>query len=198
MTATVLDDVKRVYRLTWWALLLRGPLGLAVGVLVLVRPLDSIAALALVIAFWALFSGFTTIVHAFELKPVAKHWWVGLLSGLASVAFGVAAIVYYPALSLSLAVVLFAWWLMITGVLSLYAAYVEKQLGLQWGWAVAAGVLSVAAAAFAIAVPPATLAAILGLIAGFAIVSGAVFIAGAFKLRSVARPVAQMRERMGT
>jgi len=87
-------------------------------------------------------------------------------------------------------VVLFAWWLIITGVLSLYAAFVEKQAGLQWGWAAAAGVLSVAAAAFAIAAPPATLAAILGLIAAFALLSGTAFIAGAFKLRSLAHPTA--------
>jgi len=56
MATSVLDDLKRVYHRTWWALMLRGLLGLAVGVLIFVRPLDSVAALALVIAWWALFS----------------------------------------------------------------------------------------------------------------------------------------------
>jgi uncharacterized membrane protein HdeD (DUF308 family) len=185
MAAPVLDDLKRAYRLGWWALLLRGLLGVAVGVLILVRPLDSVAAFALVIAFWAMFTGLTTTVHAFELKPVAPHWWVMLLSGLVGVGFGVAALVYYPGLSLTFAVVLVAWWLTISGAIGIYVAVMEKKVGLQWGWAAAFGVLSVAAGAFAILAPPVTLAAIMGLIAGFAIVSGFALIFGAFKVRSV-------------
>jgi uncharacterized membrane protein HdeD (DUF308 family) len=196
MAAPILDDLKRIYRLSWWALFLRGLLGVAVGVLVLVRPLESIAAFALVIAWWAIFSGFTTTVHAVELKPVVKHWWVVLLSGLAGVAFGVAALVYYPALSLSFAVVLFAWWLMLTGALSAYAAMQERKLGLQWGWSAVAAGLGIVAAAFALVFPPATLAAIMGLIGGFALVSGVALIVAAFRLRSVAHAAGQMRERV--
>lgn len=186
MTTSVLDDAKRVFHRAWWALLLRGLLGLAVGVLILWRPMDSVAALALVIAFWALFNGFVGIAHAIELRPVAKHWWVLMLSGILSVGFGVASLYYYPGLSLSLAVVLVAWWLMLTGILGVYGAVMEKRMGMPWGWNVAFGVLSIAASLFALASPPATLAAIMGLIAGFSILSGLVFVMGAFKLRSVA------------
>src|SRR5881397_2423681 len=82
MTTAVLDDLKRVYNRAWWALLLRGLLALTVGVFIFARPLDSVAAFALVIAWWALFSGFVNMVHAFQLKPVMNHWWVSLLSGL--------------------------------------------------------------------------------------------------------------------
>src|SRR5438093_1441011 len=109
MATPMLDDLKRGYRLGWWALFLRGLVGLAVGVFILARPLDSVAAFALVIAFWAIFNGLTTTVHAFELRPVAPHWWVLLISGLVGVAFGVAALYYYPGLSLTFAVVLVAW-----------------------------------------------------------------------------------------
>ncbi len=185
MAAPVLDDLKRAYRLGWWSLLLRGLFGVAVGVFILARPLDSVAAFALVIAFWAIFTGLTTTVHAFELKAVAQHWWIMLLSGLVGVGFGIAALVYYPGLSLTFAVVLVAWWLTISGAIGIYVAVMEKKLGLQWGWAAAFGVLSVVAGVFAILVPPVTLAAIMGLIAGFAIVSGLALIFGAFKVRSV-------------
>jgi uncharacterized membrane protein HdeD (DUF308 family) len=188
MATSVLDDLKRVYHRTWWALMLRGLLGLAVGVLIFVRPLDSVAALALVIAWWALFSGFVNIVHAIELKPVMNHWWVLLLSGLGGVGFGIAALAYYPTLSLAFAVVLVAWWLMFTGILGIYAAFQQKKLGVQWGWTAAFGVLSVIASAFALLAPPVTLAAIMGLIAGFGIVSGTALIVGAFKLRSIVKP----------
>ena len=50
MTTAVLDDLKRVYNRAWWALLLRGLLALTVGVFIFTRPLDSVAAFALVIA----------------------------------------------------------------------------------------------------------------------------------------------------
>lgn len=187
MTTTVLDDLHRVAQRAWWALLLRGLLALAVGVFILARPLDSIAAFALVIAFWALFTGFVNIVRAIELKPVAKHWWVLLLSGLVSVGFGLAALIYYPGLSLSFAVVLVAWWLMFTGILELYGAMQERNLGGHWGWMAALGVVTLAAAVFALLSPPATLAAIMGLISAFAIIAGVALLVGAFKVRSIVR-----------
>jgi uncharacterized membrane protein HdeD (DUF308 family) len=164
---------------------IRAVFSLAVGVLILAKPLDSIAVFALVIAYWALFSGFVGIVQAFELKAVFGHWWVMLLSGLVSVGFGIAALMYYPVLSLSFAVVWVAWWLMFTGILGIYGAMQERQIGAHWGWTAGAGVLSVIASGFALLAPPATLAAIMALIAGFAIVSGIALLVGAFTLRSV-------------
>ncbi len=196
MATPVLDELKRVYRLTWWALFLRGLLGIAVGVTVLARPLESVAALALLIAFWSLFSGFTTTVHAFELKQVAPHWWVMLLSGLVGIGFGVAALMYYPALSLTFAVVLFSWWLLITGALGISAAVMERNLGAPWGWTALFGVLGVAAGVFALVAPPVTLAAILGLIGAYALISGVAFTMGAFRLRSAVQTISQARERM--
>jgi uncharacterized membrane protein HdeD (DUF308 family) len=188
MATSVLADLKGVYRRTWWALMLRGWLALAVGVLIFARPLDSVAAFALVIAWWALFSGLVNIVHAIELKPVMNHWWVLLLSGLVGVGFGIAALVYYPTLSLTFAVVWVAWWLMFTGILGISGALLERRMGVQWGWPMAFGVLSVVASVFALLAPPVTLAAIMGLIAGFAVVSGVALIMGAFKLRSIVHP----------
>jgi uncharacterized membrane protein HdeD (DUF308 family) len=193
----VLEDVKRMYRLTGWALFLRGLLGVAVGLLVLTRPMDSVAALALVIAFWSLFSGFTKSVQAFEVRSFAPHWGLLLLSGLVSIGFGLAALYYYPGLSLTFAVVLTSWWLSITGVLGIWAAVMERKMGAPWGWTAAFGVLALVAGLFALMSPPATLAAILGLIAAYALVSGVAFIAGAFKLRLAAQMVTQAaRDRM--
>src|SRR6266566_1534326 len=164
MTTAMMDDVKRMYRLTWWALMLRGLLSLAVGVFIFARPLDSVAAFALVIAFWALFLGFV------------------------DVGFGMAALVYYPTLALTFAVVWAAWWLLVTGILGIYVALQLRRLTMDWAWPMAFGVLSVLAGIFALSSPPATLAAIMGLIAGFAIVVAIVSIAGAFKLRALVHP----------
>ena len=178
------DAIQSIYRRTWWVLVVRGLLALALGVLILWRPMESIASFALVIAIWALFSGIAQIVHAFDLRDVLQHWWVLLLSGLISAAFGVAALYYYPTLSLAFAVVWAAWWLFLTGGLAIYAAIVERRLGMSWGWTLALGIVTILAGVFAFISPPATLAAIMGLIAGFAIVSGVVLLMGAFRLSS--------------
>jgi len=170
--------------------MLRGLLAVALGIFILARPLDSIASFALVIALWALFSGIVQIVHAFDLRAVFQQWWVLLLSGLVSALFGVAALYYYPGLSLTFAVVWVTWWLFLTGALAIYAGIVERRLGLSWGWTLAFGIVSILAGVFALMSPPVTLAAIMGLIAGFAIVSGVMLLMGAFRLSSAKREIA--------
>jgi uncharacterized membrane protein HdeD (DUF308 family) len=158
-------------------------------VLILWRPLESIAAFALVVAIWVLFSGIVQVVQAFHLRPVFSRWWVLLLGGLGSAVFGVAALYFYPVLSLAFVVFWAAWWLLFTGALAIYAAVEERRMGVSWGWTLTFGFVSLVAAVFAMLAPPATLAAIMGLIAGFAIVSGVVLLVGAFKLSSAKREI---------
>jgi len=110
------DLLQSAYRRTWWSLVLRGILSIAVGVIILWRPAESIAALALLIAIWALVSGIVQIVHALDLRAVFSQWWVMLVSGLVGVGFGVAALYYYPGLSLGFAVAWTMWWLLFTAV----------------------------------------------------------------------------------
>ena len=176
------DLIQSAYRRTWWSLVLRGLSGIALGAIIFWRPIESIASFALVIAIWALFSGVVQVVHAIDLRAVFPQWWVILVSGLVSVAFGVAAVYYYPALSLTFAVVWAAWWLLFTGGLGIFIAMQERSLGMPWGWTFVFGLSGCVTAALAFMNPPATLAAIMGLIAGFAIVSGVALLVGAYKL----------------
>jgi uncharacterized membrane protein HdeD (DUF308 family) len=173
----------------WWGIVLRGVVALALGIFILARPLESVAAFALVVAIWALVDGLTSIVHSFDLRPYLRQWWLMLLGGIISAGFGVAALYYYPGLSLSFAVVWTAWWLMLTGFVTVYAAFQQRSTGLPWGWTMAFGVLSVAAGVFALIYQPATLAAIMGFISAFAIVAGIVLLIGAGKLKSAQRDI---------
>jgi uncharacterized membrane protein HdeD (DUF308 family) len=179
------DSLESAYRRTWWALVLRGLFGLAIGVVVLWKPLESTAAFALVIALWAIVTGFTEIVQAFDLQSVFSRWWVVLLSGLVSVGFGVAALYYYPDLSLTFIVVWVAWWLLFTGGLAVYLAIQERRLSIPWGWTLTFGILSIASGVAALFYPQVTLGAIMGLIAAFSIVSGVVLLFGAYKMASI-------------
>jgi uncharacterized membrane protein HdeD (DUF308 family) len=186
--------IRTAYRRAWWALLLRGLFALAIGIVILWRPFDSIAAFALVIAWWAIFTGVIQLVQSFDLRTVYSRWWVLLLSGLVSVIFGVAALYYYPALSLAFAVLWVTWWLFVSGLFAILLGMMERRLGLSWGWALAFGLLCIVAGVFAIMYPPATLATIMGLIAAFAIISGALHLMGAFALSSLKADVADTLE----
>src|SRR5690348_13026255 len=100
ITIMITDDIKSAYNRGKWALVIRGLLGIAVGIFIIARPLESVAAFALVIAFWSLADGIVSIVHAIDLRSVIPHWWGLLLGGIVSVIFGIAAFYLYPGLSL--------------------------------------------------------------------------------------------------
>lgn len=176
------DLMQHLYGRARWSLLLRGLLALAVGILIIVRPMDSVAAFALLIAFWAIFIGISQIVESIEARAILPHWWLLLLSGIVSLVFGIAAMYYYPGLSLTFAVVWVSYWLLLTGAIGIYAAIMERRMNAPWGWTLFFGIIGVVAGVYAIMVPPATLAAILGLIAGFAIVWGIALLAAFFWL----------------
>jgi uncharacterized membrane protein HdeD (DUF308 family) len=179
------DALNHAYNRIRGGLLLRGLVALALGIFILVRPLDSVAAFALVIAIWAIVIGISQIVDGIELRAMVPHWWLLVLSGLVSAGFGIAALYYYPGLSLTFAVVWVSYWLLLTGFLGIYLAFQERRLGMSWGWTLAFGILGALAGVYAIAVPPATLAVIMALMAWFAIVIGIVALVGFFKLASV-------------
>lgn len=176
------DLIQSAYRRTWWAFVLRGLLGIAIGVIILWRPLESVAAFALAIALWALFGGVVQIVQAFDLRTVFDRWWVLLLGGLVSIAFGIAALKFYPGLSLTFAVAWTAWWLLLTGTVTVYGAMQERTAGAPWGWTFTFGIVAILGGIFAFASPPATLAALMGFMAAFAIVSGGLLLIGAYRL----------------
>lgn len=179
------NDIKTLYNRVKWGLVIRGLLGIALGIFIIARPIESVAALALVIAIWALVDGIVNIVHAFELRAIVKHWWVPLLSGIVSVLFGVAAFYYYPGLSLSFAVIWTAMWLFTAGALGIYVAVQERNAGLTWGWTLVWALIAIVGGVFAVMLPGITLISLVSLIAGFGIVSGIALLVAASRMQSV-------------
>jgi len=180
------SEIGQAVKRLWWALVIRGVLAIILGIFIIARPMESVAALALVIAIWAVVQGIVSMVHALDLRTVAPHWWLVLLSGLISTGFGVAALYYYPGLSLTFAVVWTAWWLMLGGIAGISVAVQERRLGMSWGWTMTLGVLGVAAAIYAFMSPPVTLVALMALISAYAIIGGLLLLVGAYRLRTTA------------
>jgi len=180
------SEISQAVKRVWWALVIRGVLAIVLGIFIIARPMESVAALALVIAIWAVVQGVVSMVHAFDLRTVVPHWWLLFLSGLISTGFGVAALYYYPGLSLTFAVVWTAWWLMLGGIAGISVAVQERRVGMSWGWTMALGVLGVAVAVYAFMSPPVTLVALMALISAYAIIGGVVLLVGAYRLRTTA------------
>ncbi len=78
----------------FWPLLVRGVLGVFVGVIVLVMPGLAVASLTAfiwaMIALWAVATGIMEIMAAVHLRREIKGEWVMLVSGLISLALGLA------------------------------------------------------------------------------------------------------------
>jgi uncharacterized membrane protein HdeD (DUF308 family) len=76
----------------WWVLLLIGLVGIGVGLLTFYSPGLTALALLFYIAIWAIATGLLAIIGAIRLrKEIEGEFWL-ILSGIASVAFGVLAI----------------------------------------------------------------------------------------------------------
>jgi len=181
------DDLRSLYHRTQWALILRGLLGLAIGAFILARPLDSVAVFALVIAVWALADGITAVVYGIALRDVVPHWGWLLAGGIVSIGFGVAALYYYPGLSLAFSVAFAAYWLLLTGGIAIWVSVQERRNQLSWGWTMVFGLVSVVAGVLALVYPGLTLSTLMALIAAFGIVGGVARLVGAVRMRAAAR-----------
>jgi len=179
------NEIKSLYNRVKSGLVIRGLFGIALGIFIIARPIESVAAFALVIAIWALVDGIVRIVHAFQLRDIVKHWWALLLSGIVSVLFGVAAFYYYPALSLTYAVIWTAMWLLTAGIIGIYVSVQERNIGVSWGGTLAWSIVAVVGGVFAVISPGITLVGLIGLIATFGIVSGIALLVAAGRMQSV-------------
>ena len=114
------------------------------------------------------------------------RWWMLLVQGLISGAFGVLAFIY-PTLSIAYIVVSVSLWMLMASIVQFLLARAQKAMGAAPGWSVLGGFLTLALAAAAIVYPRLTVTTVLALIAWFALVVGAVHLVVAFRVRSLAR-----------
>ena len=189
-------EIKSLYTAAKWGVLIRGLFGIALGIFIIARPAESIAALALVIAIWALGDGIVSIVHAFQLRGMVEHWWAMLLSGIIGVGFGIAALYYYPVLSLTFAVFWTSLWLITAGFVGIYVAVQERNMGVSWGWTLTFAIIAVVGGVFAVVRPGITLASLISLIATFGIVGGIALVIGAGKMQAVETDFARAKGAM--
>jgi uncharacterized membrane protein HdeD (DUF308 family) len=72
----------------WWALLLEGLAGLGAAAVTMVWPLLTLVVLIYIIAAGALITGILEIIAAIRLRRVITGEWLLVLTGVASIVFG--------------------------------------------------------------------------------------------------------------
>lgn len=75
------DEIEKSWLSATIALLM-----IVTGAYLTIRPLFNLFLLTMVVGIYFVLEGVNSMVMAFESKGVLKHWWVGLLAGLAQFA----------------------------------------------------------------------------------------------------------------
>jgi uncharacterized membrane protein HdeD (DUF308 family) len=135
------DALSAVLARNWWAVAIRGLLGMAVGVIALVLPGATMLALVLLFAAYMLIDGVFAVVAAVRAARGRDRWGLLALEGVADIVAGVIAVVW-PAITVLAFVLLVAAWAIVSGILVLMAAF---RLNLEHGrwWLALAGAASV-------------------------------------------------------
>ncbi|MCJ2089113.1 HdeD family acid-resistance protein [Methylobacterium sp. E-005] len=112
---------------------------------------------------------------------LARNWWLVALRGLIAILFGVLAFVAPGAFVLSL-VLFFAAYMLTDGIFAILGAIRAAQHHERWGFLLLEGIVDIVVAVAAVLVPGAAVWAFVLLLAAWAMVTGGLMIAAAFRL----------------
>ena len=112
---------------------------------------------------------------------LSRNWGLVLLRGLAGIAFGLVALLL-PGPTLATLVLLFAAYMLVDGVFAILSGVRAAQRNERWGWFVVEGIVDIGAGIIAFLWPGLTLVVLVWLLAFWALVSGALMLAAAFRL----------------
>lgn len=112
---------------------------------------------------------------------LARNWWLVALRGVVAILFGILAFVAPGAFVLSL-VLFFAAYTLTDGIFAILGAVRAAQHHERWGFLLLEGIVDIVVAVAAVLVPGAAVWAFVLLLAAWALVTGGLMIAAAFRL----------------
>jgi uncharacterized membrane protein HdeD (DUF308 family) len=166
----------------WWALVVRGILAVAFGVLVVASPPTAVMALVFIFGIYAIADGLTSL--SVFLSPFApeRGAWLLALGGVVGIAAGIIALAW-PGITAVVLFLIIAWWAIVLGVTEIIAAITySKEIENEWA-VVMSGILWVAFGVIVLVWPNTGVLAVLALIATFAIIRGVMLIVAGARLR---------------
>jgi uncharacterized membrane protein HdeD (DUF308 family) len=170
----------------WVLFLVEGIVLVILGAAAIIVPVIATLAFALVIGWLFLVSGVVGLITTFWMRNAPGFWW-SLLSAIVGIAAGVVLIRWPISGTVSLTLVLIAFFL-IEGIATLMYAFEHRgQLSGRWGWMLASGVIDLILAGIIFAGLPETATWALGLLVGINLLFGGIAMIGmALAARSTA------------
>jgi uncharacterized membrane protein HdeD (DUF308 family) len=166
----------------WWAVALRGLAAIIVGLAAFVLPGVTLAALVLLVAWYALFDGVFAIIGAVRAAEQHERWGPMLVEGLAGLAAGVLTL-GWPGVTAVVLVYVIGVWAIVVGILKLVGA-VRLRRVIHGEWLLGLnGVLSVLFGLLILAFPGGGLLSLVWLIGWYAILRGLALLALGVRLR---------------
>jgi uncharacterized membrane protein HdeD (DUF308 family) len=172
---------------TWWMFALRGAAALLLGILAIALPGLTLLWLVALFAAFALITGGVSVVAAIRNRKTEDHWWLALVLGLVSLGAGVIAIIH-PDLTALVLVLLMGANAIVTGILDIsMAARLRKAAFRGKGLLVLAGLVSLAFGILVFLFPGAGALALVWIISFYAVLSGILLLAAAWRARKAER-----------
>src|SRR5580658_4108327 len=163
--------VQSAIRAHWTLFLIEGIILVILGIAAIILPEVATLAFTLVIGWLFLISGGVGLVTTFWMRNAPGFWWA-LVSALISIAAGIVLIRWPINGTVSLTLVLIAFFV-IEGVATImYAIDHKTQLSSRWGWMLASGVVDLILAGIIFAGLPESATWALGLLVGINMVFG--------------------------
>ena len=119
-----------------------------------------------------------------HVSELASNWWALALRGAVSILLGLVAFTM-PGLTIVALVTIFGVYAFVEGVLAIMAAIRGIHEHDRWGWMLIEGIVGVFAGCVAFFIPGAGALAIVWLVAAWAVITGALEIAAAIRLRKI-------------
>lgn len=127
-------------------------------------------------------TGFGANLEAGMAKFVGRNWWVLLIRGLASIAFGILAFVS-PGITIQTLVLFLAAWFVVDGVFGIIGAIQHRTADKQWWVMLLEGIVGVIAGVVAFVYPGPTLVVLLYFFGAWCVITGVLEIVAAIRLR---------------
>ena len=170
----------------WWLLLLRGIVAIIFGVLAFSLPGITLLTLIMLYGAYALVEGVLAILAAITGGTPAPRWWLAII-GLLGVAAGILTLVM-PGLTAITLLFFIAAWAIGTGVFQIIGAIrLRKEIDNEW-LLILGGVISVLFGIGIVLAPGAGALALVWVIGTYAVISGVIFVALAFRLKKRLHP----------
>jgi uncharacterized membrane protein HdeD (DUF308 family) len=161
----------------WRLFLFEGIMLVVLGVAAILLPVVATLAFTLVIGWLFLISGGVGLVTTFWMRNAPGFWW-SLVSAVVGIAAGVILIRWPISGTVSLTLVLIAFFVVEGIVTIMYAVQHRSQLTSRWGWMAASGVVDLILAGIIFAGLPETATWALGLLVGINLLFGGVAMIG--------------------